>query len=147
MSLLHRRRNSISCPYFSWENVNRQNNQPISERSWWPLILTPIYTYVTYALVRHLFKNCNSFFKRKMSNNVFFFNIAMMKIPWGSAFWLWNTIRASDAYLTKNEKVLLKRMLERRGQNNHFFLGEKGTFTLFKGKFLNINSFYIDAFS
>ena len=65
MSLLHRRRNSISCPYFSWENVNRQNNQPISERSWWPLILTPIYTYVTYALVRHLFKSCNAYFSKE----------------------------------------------------------------------------------
>ena len=100
MQLGHRRRNSISCCYFSGENVNRQNNQPISETSWWPLILTPIYTYETYAFVRHLFKSCNAFFKRKMSNHVFFFNIAMMKIPWGSAaFWLWNTNRASDAYI------------------------------------------------
>ncbi len=66
---------------------------------------------------------------------------------------MWNcnedaSYQLSDAYLTKNEKVLLKRMLGRRGQNNIIsFLGEKGTFTLFYGKFLNINSFYIAAFS
>ena len=34
-----------------------------------------------------------------MSNHVFFFNIAMMKIRLGTAFWVWNTTRASDAYI------------------------------------------------
>ena len=31
-----------------------------------------------------------------MSNHVFFFHIAMMKIGLGTAFWVWNTTRASD---------------------------------------------------
>ena len=79
MQLGHRRRNSISCSDFSGENVNQQNNQLISEVQWWPFILTPFYTYVTYALVRHLFKNRNAFFKNKMSNHVFFFNIDVME--------------------------------------------------------------------
>lgn len=87
MSLGHRCRNSISCSDFLGENVNRQIINRYPKGQWWPFILTPIYTYVTYALVRHLFENRNALFKRKMSNNAFFFNIAMMKIPWGPAFW------------------------------------------------------------
>ena len=52
---------------------------------------------------------------------------------------MWNcnehaSYQLSDAYLTKNEKVLLKRMLERRGQNIHFFLGGKRYFYIIPRK-------------
>ena len=52
---------------------------------------------------------------------------------------MWNcnehaSYQLSDAYLTKNEKVLLKRMLGRRGQNNHFFFGGKRYFYIILGK-------------
>ena len=99
MSLGHGRRNSISCSDFSGENVNRQNINRYPKGQWWPFILTPFLYLCEYALVRHLFENRNVLFKKKMSNNAFFFNIAMMKIRLGTAFWVWNTTRASDTYI------------------------------------------------